>query len=738
MEKKNLRDFLKSTGIIIPIIQRDYVQGSNSNQEKRNKFLDAIFAKLKSRKPMNLDFVYGRTVEGDGFVPVDGQQRLTTLFLLLWALANKCGDKTRTKEFEKFSYKTRVSSRRFCELLVASEYELKPGIREELQQNTRYDVSWDCDPTVLSMLDMLEELALRLEREDEDTIKDMYQRISDGAISFDGLDMSEDGFTLTDDLYIKMNARGKQLTEFENFKALMIEFVERNYSSQKEDFCTKLEYDWTQLFWNSAYEKWAQLSEEDKKKKPYPIVDDFFFNILNIITELLFFKDNGEKDTEANAFKGKFEQYEEVYANTDNFSFLINALDYLYSIAHGDKKRMHEHFSSIFYDGDSLTGPVDKVRIFSDGKSANLFDIAIEKGLDLDTKLKMLLYTYLFYSVEFPEGDVKDFMRIIRNYLESHRQKDGIKYSPEIRINRFKTYWSIIKLIAAEDPTGNLKNLPDINNFIIREKTKANVPVEYIEALHELESFKYFKGEIGNVIPSDYSDLPSFAKAVKEIWGENDTLISRALIACGFDGLYIKNCALGGTYTFGCSDNWDRILLEGPSKENDWLRVFLQKYIARKEDSPEEKINAIISDRIRNMEKDTGDWDVCFLKYPEILNCHTYYAWSNNGNYEVEGLNSTGNNPLLAYHINPYVKYVCEHKPKKSNVPWSLYRYPTGSFSSHGVEFQITDDGWKLDDASLSDDLRKKYDIDPSDNLLVPSVGQNIISVALDFIKDLS
>lgn len=50
MEKKNLRDFLKSTGVIIPIIQRDYVQGSDSNQEKRNKFLDAIFVRLKDRK----------------------------------------------------------------------------------------------------------------------------------------------------------------------------------------------------------------------------------------------------------------------------------------------------------------------------------------------------------------------------------------------------------------------------------------------------------------------------------------------------------------------------------------------------------------------------------------------------------------------------------------------------------------------------------------------------------------
>ena len=38
----------------------------------------------------------------------------------------------------------------------------------------------------------------------------------------------EDG-KLTDDLYIKMNARGKALTDFENFKADFLELVKKRY-----------------------------------------------------------------------------------------------------------------------------------------------------------------------------------------------------------------------------------------------------------------------------------------------------------------------------------------------------------------------------------------------------------------------------------------------------------------------------------------------------------------------------
>jgi uncharacterized protein with ParB-like and HNH nuclease domain len=45
-------------------------------------------------------------------VPIDGQQRLTTLFLLHWYIGVRLGN----EEIKKlsFSYKTRVSARDFC------------------------------------------------------------------------------------------------------------------------------------------------------------------------------------------------------------------------------------------------------------------------------------------------------------------------------------------------------------------------------------------------------------------------------------------------------------------------------------------------------------------------------------------------------------------------------------------------------------------------------------------------
>ncbi len=75
--------------IEIPIVQRDYVQGRNEakHKEVRDKFIDDLFNCLtRNNKPIDLDFIYGK-VHDDAFIPIDGQQRLTTLFLLHWYIA---------------------------------------------------------------------------------------------------------------------------------------------------------------------------------------------------------------------------------------------------------------------------------------------------------------------------------------------------------------------------------------------------------------------------------------------------------------------------------------------------------------------------------------------------------------------------------------------------------------------------------------------------------------------------
>lgn len=78
---------LESKKIVIPIIQRDYAQGREGKEFLRERFLGQLFDALQEdAKPLVLDFVYG-SVEEDTIYPLDGQQRLTTLWLLHWYLA---------------------------------------------------------------------------------------------------------------------------------------------------------------------------------------------------------------------------------------------------------------------------------------------------------------------------------------------------------------------------------------------------------------------------------------------------------------------------------------------------------------------------------------------------------------------------------------------------------------------------------------------------------------------------
>ena len=84
MKKYSFKDLFNEEikGIEIPIIQRDYAQGRKSESRIRNRFLEALFkAVTETDKHITLDFVYGEIDPNGILIPLDGQQRITTLFL---------------------------------------------------------------------------------------------------------------------------------------------------------------------------------------------------------------------------------------------------------------------------------------------------------------------------------------------------------------------------------------------------------------------------------------------------------------------------------------------------------------------------------------------------------------------------------------------------------------------------------------------------------------------------------
>ena len=209
---------------------------------KTNSLVDELFESLTTGKTLVLNFIYGekaneREKANDEFIPIDGQQRLTTLFLLHWYVFARSGYYDGLQKLKWFSYKTRDTSRRFCECLCDSSVEFdSEKISEKIKECYWLTGNFLKDPTIKSMLTMLDTIHIKFkDYTDFPSLKDKLIA-DDCPVSFLWLPM--DNFQKTNDLYIKMNARGKLLSDFEIFKAklqnsdLVKEIIGENASNQ--------------------------------------------------------------------------------------------------------------------------------------------------------------------------------------------------------------------------------------------------------------------------------------------------------------------------------------------------------------------------------------------------------------------------------------------------------------------------------------------------------------------------
>lgn len=246
-------ELIQAHKLEIPIIQRDYAQGRKDKKEIRHNFLKALFESITTNNPIKLDFIYGSCQNG-AFQPLDGQQRLTTLFLLHWYAAAK--DKELSSDtkvlLSKFSYETRITSRDFCLALIENDIDIpdsKSNISDIIIDSNWFFLSWKSDPTIDAMLRTIDDIHKQFNEVDN-----LWAMLNNkpNLISFYYVELENIG--LTDDLYIKMNARGKLLTPFENFKASLQKKVEdekwETVKSFQDSFAFKIDTVWTDYFWH--------------------------------------------------------------------------------------------------------------------------------------------------------------------------------------------------------------------------------------------------------------------------------------------------------------------------------------------------------------------------------------------------------------------------------------------------------------------------------------------------------
>lgn len=272
LDKLNYSALIDRTDyIIIPKIQRDYAQGRKKSEDPRAAIIRAkLLRDIFEMDGFGLDFqiVFGseelrQEITEDNkdvriFIPIDGQQRLTTLYLLSLYRDKINGIASKVK----FIYETRKAASDFCVDVVNNEWHDFPerSPKESIIASTWFQPYWLNDPTVDSILRMLDEIhKMYSEKGALPDIEKIYFSYFDLGLSFK-----------SDEIYLKMNTRGKELTQFENLKAA----IEKEFGNNvPQIWKNKIDSTWQDMFWQAIC--------------PTRIPDS---RILRIVANLLFVK----------------------------------------------------------------------------------------------------------------------------------------------------------------------------------------------------------------------------------------------------------------------------------------------------------------------------------------------------------------------------------------------------------------------------------------------------------------
>ena len=237
--KLTFLEALQERKVVIPVIQRDYAQGRETVQAQniRKAFVQRLGEAARNpAKSLNLDLVYMAEKNKDVWVPVDGQQRLTTLFLFhLYHLED-------VSALKRFSYEVRTSSVEFCKEVVENRQTWLKSVKqgqcplEAICDQAWFLVKWERDPTVMGMLQTLNVIH-------EDAKRGSLPDGWEANITFWSYLTDEKA----DEAYCNLNARGKTLTPFENLKAYL-----DGCPGVTSEWKEKIDGDWLDALWGAV------------------------------------------------------------------------------------------------------------------------------------------------------------------------------------------------------------------------------------------------------------------------------------------------------------------------------------------------------------------------------------------------------------------------------------------------------------------------------------------------------
>ena len=412
--------------IIIPKVQRDYAYGRVDLRVTSvlDGMLTNILKAVCDNESIILDFVYGGSYVKKnkvvaGLIPLDGQQRLTTLFLLYFYASligdegGKAIDEAEVVKLTKFRYETRQSATEFCtnlilnirqNLLLKYQYE-NQNLKELIVDNALYLSTYDCDPTIISMLNVLDKIEKKCIEFNVNKLSPcLWKRLTE-RINIQFYKLSLENFGLTDDLFIKMNARGKKLTEFEVFKSDIMSTIKCVSEELKDTFSIKMDTEWIDIVWDytdkAITDKRNALDITNEADKKFSIL---FQNIFKLE---FYRRDLSSLNIQESSIRN-------ILSDEGSIKSVMDIFDTFYSIHKkiGFKKLWYEYF----YFDDDVVGKDNYIRLFWKQKRMSVFELALSGTLSVP-EMVYFYSVYLLYKKGYDKDTTKRCLRIIHNLM---------------------------------------------------------------------------------------------------------------------------------------------------------------------------------------------------------------------------------------------------------------------------------------------------------------------------------
>jgi len=609
--------------IEIPIIQRDFAHGRDTGRapEIRKNFLDVLCGSLTGGQPVGLDFIYGEITVDGKFLPLDGQQRLTNLFLLHWYLAFRRGVLDQQHPWTRFSYATRPSADLFCRRLT--HFAPPTDVDDPaawLEDQRWFNHSWSADPTIQSMLTVIRAIDDRLASADYEAA---WARLTDPAmpaISFQLLPLDD---ISGDTLYIKMNSRGKPLTDFENFKARFEKTLGEANPTRAKEFAHRIDGMWADLLW------------------PYHggdfIVDDEFMRYFEFITEICEWREDriesGPLEERTRTIFGK-----ENPRHDDHIDFLFAAFD-------GWSGRNPEDAFADWLRAPGEVGPETTSVLFGQNVNVNLFEACCHtfgdtrgRGRVFAFGQSLMLYAALIHLDEKTD-DFATRLRVLRNLVAGSEDDVRLDNMPKL-----------LREVEGLIRTGSLEGLNTFRgvqvNDEVRKRDFLTTHPDLTPALQQLEDSTILRGTLISIDlehhPERLADRAATFLELFEapgLWGK----VTAALLA---EGEYQRKWFSAPAVRFGTATSnesiWRELFTVSTFEATEPTRNVLMSFLDRLAAGSgpiTARLDGAVSDFLAAREvAKIFDWRYHLVKYPEMREGDSaifYFSGSDRLDYEI-------------------------------------------------------------------------------------------------------